>query len=71
MSDTLSGPMKRGLGGGWAAGGAAAVVTRCGGLREQPVEVQASRIKEYMDHGSKRRNRKLRDSPLNSRLPSL
>ncbi len=37
----------------------------------QPAEVQASRVKEYVLHGSKRRNRKLRDSPLNSRFPSL
>lgn len=71
VSDTRSGPMKRGLGGGWEAGGAAAVVTCWGGVRVQPAEVQASRVKEYAVHGSKRRNRKLRDSPLNSRFPSL
>lgn len=71
VSDTLSGPMKSGLGGGWEAGGAAAVVTCCGRVCVQPAEVQASRTKEYVVHGSKRRNRKLRDSPLNSRLPSL
>lgn len=37
----------------------------------QPAEVQASRVKAYAVHGSKRRKRKWRDSPLNSRLPSL
>lgn len=71
VSDTRSGPTKRGMGGAWEAGGAAAVVTCWGGLRVQPAELQASRVKEYMVHGSKRRNRKLRDSPLNSRFPSL
>lgn len=70
-NDTLSGPIKRGLGGGWEAGGAAAVVMSCGGVRVQPAEVQASRVREYVVHGSRRRNRKLRDSPLNSRFPSL
>lgn len=63
--------MKRSLGGGWEAGGAAAVVMSCGGVRVQPAEVQASRVREYVVHGSRRRNRKLRDSPLNSRFPSL
>lgn len=70
-SDTRSGPMRRGLGGGWEAGGAAAVVMSWGGVRVQPAEVQASRVREYVVHGSRRRNRKLRDSPLNSRFPSL
>lgn len=37
----------------------------------QPAEVQASRVKVYVVHGSKRRKRKFRDSPLNSRFPSL
>lgn len=70
-SDTLSGPTRSGLGGGWEAGGAAAVVMSCGGVRVQPADVQASRVREYVVHGSRRRNRKLRDSPLNSRFPSL
>ncbi len=71
VSDTWSGPMKSGLGGGWEAGGAAAVVTCWGEVCVHPAEVQASRVKEYLVHGSKRRNRKLRDRPLNSRFPSL
>lgn len=71
VSDTQSGPTKRGLGGGWEAGGAAAVVMYWGGVRVHPAEVHASRVKEYTVQGSKRRNRKLRDSPLNSRFPSL
>lgn len=70
-SDTQSGPVERGRGGGWEAGGAAAVVMSCGGVRVQPAEVQAARVREYVVHGSRRRNRKLRDSPLNSRFPSL
>ena len=41
VSDTWWGPMRSGLGGGWAAGGAAEVVTRCGGPRTQPPEVHA------------------------------
>lgn len=71
VRDTLFGPTKRGLGGGCEAGGAAAVVTCWGGVRVHPAEVQASRVKEYVVHGSRRRNRKLRDRPLNSRFPSL